>query len=317
MRISEFSSIIFNDESYKFDMSYGIRQVFCNTDKIKVCVSMDLSKNESVREVAFTLYKYNDGVQTGNIIWSGTDTTYNEFVHTDENFVVADIGKAIMALGGTGDFSLSIESETSIIESEVFKVCAVGSECLNDTLLLTYTNNRNIYDTIFVTEDVKVGGATTYEYGQVWTYKGKSSILYSFRFKGSLNTRETDFGGASEIFTSQLGYSQLLSGFKKDKYTLLMGDNWGVPTGFGRKFRNALLCSSVCLGEIMVSLAEEQSINREEIGDSYPFFRFSAKISMEYDEWGVGSRDLPIIYLTNNAENKLLTSNSYVKLKQN
>ena len=97
--------------------------------------------------------------------------------------------------------------------------------------------------------------------------------------------RDTEFGLDSEIFEDQFSYSRLLSGFKKDKFSLVAGDNWGVTNGMGRLFRNALSCSETFLDGERISLADGE-IEREEIGDTYPMFRFVAKISKEHDMFG-------------------------------
>ena len=160
-------------------------------------------------------------------------------------------------------------------------VCDEESECLKDTLLLTYSNKRNVFDTIFR----KATAKTTAFGGNSWVYKDYENIYYGFRFKGSIVHRDTEFGLDSEIFEDQFSYSRLLSGFKKDKFSLVAGDNWGVTNGMGRLFRNALSCSDTFLDGERISLADGE-IEREEIGDTYPMFRFVAKISKEHDMFG-------------------------------
>ena len=291
MRISEFSSLVFNDESYKFDQNYGIMQVFGQDDPVKVCVAIDPLAGD----------KWGDDVQVLFIVKNLATDAYSEYVYGDTgtitspnapSYCVADVMAMLKDNWTEGDkvapgkYSLTIRRKVSVEEeykelSAEFMVCDEESECLKDTLLLTYSNKRNVFDTIFR----KATAKTTAFDGNSWVYKDYENIYYGFRFKGSIVHRDTEFGLDSEIFEDQFSYSRLLSGFKKDKFSLVAGDNWGVTNGMGRLFRNALSCSDTFLDGERISLADGE-IEREEIGDTYPMFRFVAKISKEHDMFG-------------------------------
>ena len=288
MRISEFSSLVFNDESYKFDQNYGIMQVFGQDDPVKVCVAIDPLAGD----------KWDDDVQVLFIVKNLATDSYSEYVYGDigtitfpnaPSYCVVDVMAMLkdnwldVDKLAPGKYSLTIRRKVSGEEeykelSAEFMVCDEESECLKDTLLLTYSNKRNVFDTIFR----KATGKTTDFGGNSWIYKDYENIYYGFRFKGSIVHRDTEFGLDSEIFEDQFSYSRLLSGFKKDKFSLVAGDNWGVTNGMGRLFRNALSCSDTFLDGERISLADGE-IEREEIGDTYPMFRFVAKISKEHD----------------------------------
>ena len=291
MRISEFSSLVFNDESYKFDQNYGVMQVFGQDDPVKVCVAIDSLAGD----------KWDDDVQVLFIVKNLATDSYSEYVYGDTgtitfpnapSYCVADVMAMLKDNWTEGDkvlpgkYSLTIRRKVSVEEeykelSVEFMVCDEESECLKDTLLLTYSNKRNVFDTIFR----KATAKTTAFGGNSWVYKDYENIYYGFRFKGSIVHRDTEFGLDSEIFEDQFSYSRLLSGFKKDKFSLVAGDNWGVTNGMGRLFRNALSCSETFLDDERISLADGE-IEREEIGDTYPMFRFVAKISKEHDMFG-------------------------------
>ena len=291
MRISEFSSLVFNDESYKFDQNYGVMQVFGQDDPVKVCVAIDSLAGD----------KWDDDVQVLFIVKNLATDSYSEYVYGDTgtitfpsapSYCVADVMAMLKDNWTEGDkvapgkYSLTIRRKVSVEEeykelSAEFMVCDEESECLKDTLLLTYSNKRNVFDTIFR----KATAKTTYFDENSWVYKDYENIYYGFRFKGSIVHRDTEFGLDSEIFEDQFSYSRLLSGFKKDKFSLVAGDNWGVTNGMGRLFRNALSCSETFLDDERISLADGE-IEREEIGDTYPMFRFVAKISKEHDMFG-------------------------------
>ena len=291
MRISEFSSLVFNDESYKFDQNYGIMQVFGQDDPVKVCVAIDPLAGD----------KWDDDVQVMFIVKNLATDSYSEYVYGDigtitfpnaPSYCVVDVMAMLkdnwldVDKLAPGKYSLTIRRKVSGEEeykelSAEFMVCDEESECLKDTLLLTYSNKRNVFDTIFR----KATGKTTDFGGNSWIYKDYENIYYGFRFKGSIVHRDTEFGLDSEIFEDQFSYSRLLSGFKKDKFSLVAGDNWGVTNGMGRLFRNALSCSETFLDGERISLADGE-IEREEIGDTYPMFRFVAKISKEHDMFG-------------------------------
>lgn len=292
MRISEFSSLVFNDESYKFDQNYGIMQVFGQDDPVMVCVAIDPLAGD----------QWDDDVRVSFIVKNLATGSYSEYVYGDTgtitflsatSYCVADVMTMLKdswtdddgnVLPGKYSFTVrrkvSGEEEYKELSAE-FMVCEEDSECLKDTLLLTYSNKRNVFDTIFR----KATAKTTNFNEASWVYKEYDNIFYGFRFKGSIVHRDTEFGLDSEIFEDQFSYSRLLSGFKKDKFSLVAGDNWGVTNGMGRLFRNALSCSETFLDGERISLAEGE-IEREEIGDTYPMFRFVAKISKEHDMFG-------------------------------
>ena len=73
MRISEFSSLVFNDESYKFDQNYGIMQVFGQDDPVKVCVAIDPLAGD----------KWGDDVQVLFIVKNLATDSYSEYVYGD------------------------------------------------------------------------------------------------------------------------------------------------------------------------------------------------------------------------------------------
>ena len=314
MRISEFSSLVFNDESYKFDQNYGVMQVFGQDDPVKVCVAIDPLAGD----------KWDDDVQVLFIVKNLATDSYSEYVYGDTgtitfqnapSYCVADV----MAMLGDnwtkgdkvlpGKYSFTIRRKVSGEEeykelSAEFMVCDEESECLKDTLLLTYSNKRNVFDTIFR----KANAKTTAFDGNSWVYKDYENIYYGFRFKGSIVHRDTEFGLDSEIFEDQFSYSRLLSGFKKDKFSLVAGDNWGVTNGMGRLFRNALSCSDTFLDGERISLADGE-IEREEIGDTYPMFRFVAKISKEHDMFGKAETILNVTLLGLNNDEEVLALN--------
>lgn len=287
MRVSEFSSIVFSDESYKFDQSYGIKQVFTRRDPIKVCVAIDPNSGDQWYGDVFVEFKMRSNTSgehyTANYGDAGVQTFGNA-----PNFCVLDMNEFIEVAmhGETGEYTLTIRrTDTRTGEkkdiSGNFLYCEDGCDCLKDTMLLTYSNKRNIFDTIFRSVSAK----TSIYSANSWVYKEYSNIFYGFRFKGSIVERETEYAMESEIFEDQFSYSRLLSGFKKDKFSLTLGDNWGVSNGMGRLFRNALSCSETYLDGERISLSDGE-IEREDIGDTYPFFRFTAKISKEYDPFG-------------------------------
>lgn len=292
MRISEFSSLVFNDESYKFDQSYGVMQMFGQDDPVKVCVAIDTLSGDRWDD---------DDVRVSFIVKNLATDSRAEYVYGDTgtitlpaapSYCVADVMEMLKDNWGEDDkvlpgkYSFTVRREDTAAEeykelTAEFTVCDGESECLKDTLLLTYSNKRNVFDTIFR----KATAKTTAFNDNSWVYKDYENIYYGFRFKGSIVHRDTEFGLESEIFDDQFSYSRLLSGFKKDKFSLVAGDNWGVTNGMGRLFRNALSCSETFLDGERISLADGE-IEREEIGDTYPLFRFVAKISKEHDAFG-------------------------------
>lgn len=281
MKISEFSSLVFDQETYKFDQEMEYRQVFANTDYIKLCVCAE-SELKSEKRDNIECYLVNE---------SGVKVT-STIARRDygKNFVVFSLSNSMTPLP-LGTYTAYVTYKVNLTDETPKHIyhtdfCIQNKTYLADTICLTYYNNRNIYNTIFVDD------------------KGQYE-KYSFRFVGSLLTREATFGTKTQVFSNQEQYSQLLSGFKKDKYPLVMGDNWGVPNGWGRKFRNALICYYCFMDGNRCSLDSEQDISRESISDSYPFFRFTATIN--YEKNNSDEQDLELYkYICNNNGTKLL-----------
>ena len=279
MIVSQFSSIVFDRENYKYDQNLSYRQIFSQKDFIRLCVGVE--SGENVEDIE--CYIVSDDNLVTQIL---TKQVHGQaFITFSLSSNILDFGSYKVRLINTSTLK-GYESEFDI----------VGDTCLENTLVLTYSNTRNMYDTVFVGSD---------------GIKDDVNIYYSFRFVGSLLERANDYGISGEVFSNQDGISRTLSGFVKDQYRLIIGDNWGVPNAFGRHFRNALACNICYLNDIPISITEAASVEREEIADTYPFFRFSQNIS--YNKNIAESRKFKNYrYLCNNNKvtPKLLTSNS-------
>ena len=275
MIISQFSSIVFDRENYKYDQNLSYRQIFSQSDFIRLCVAVE--QNENVEDIECHV------VSDDNLVIQD----FTKQVH-GQSFVTFSLSSNTLDFGS---YKVRIVNVSTLkgYESE-FDI--VGDTCLENTLVLNYSNTRNMYDTLFVDS------------------KGVN-LFYSFRFVGSLLERENDYGIEGEVFSNQDGISRTLSGFVKDQYKIIIGDNWGVPNAFGRHFRNALSCNMCYLGDIPISITEAASVERENIADTYPFFRFSQNISYNKN-LAESSKLKNYRYLCNNNKitPKLLTSNS-------
>ena len=279
MIVSQFSSIVFDRENYKYDQNLSYRQIFSQKDFIRLCVGVE--SGENVEDIE--CYIVSDDNLVTQIL---TKQVHGQaFITFSLSSNILDFGSYKVRLINTSTLK-GYESEFDI----------VGDTCLENTLVLTYSNTRNMYDTVFV-----VPNGT----------KDDVNIFYSFRFVGSLLERANDYGISGEVFSNQDGISRTLSGFVKDQYKLIIGDNWGVPNAFGRHFRNALACNMCYLNDIPISITEAASVEREEIADTYPFFRFSQNISYNKNI-AESSKFKNYRYLCNNNKvtPKLLTSNS-------
>lgn len=279
MIVSQFSSIVFDRENYKYDQNLSYRQIFSQKDFIRLCVGVE--SGENVEDIE--CYIVSDDNLVTQIL---TKQVHGQaFITFSLSSNTLDFGSYKVRLINTSTLK-GYESEFDI----------VGDTCLENTLVLKYSNTRNMYDTVFVSSD---------------GIKNDVNIFYSFRFVGSLLERANDYGISGEVFSNQDGISRTLSGFVKDQYKLIIGDNWGVPNAFGRHFRNALACNMCYLNDIPISITEAASVEREEIADTYPFFRFSQNISYNKNI-AESSKFKNYRYLCNNNKitPKLLTSNS-------
>ena len=274
MIISQFSSIVFDRENYKYDQNLSYRQIFSQSDFIRLCVAVE--QNENVEDISCYV------VSDDNLVIQN----FTKQVH-GQSFVTFSLSSNTLDFGS---YKVRIVNVSTLkwYESE-FDV--VGDTCLENTLVLNYSNTRNMYDTVFIDS------------------KGVN-LFYSFRFIGSLLERDNDYGIEGEVFSNQDGISRTLSGFIKYQYKIIIGDNWGVPNAFGRHFRNVLSCNMCYLGDIPISITEAASVERENIADTYPFFRFSQNISYNKN-LAESSKLKNYRYLCNNNKitPKLLTSN--------
>lgn len=274
MEISGFSSIVFDLETYEYDCKgYGAVQQFASTDLIRVCIGANISIGEIIDDVE-VIIRNDKGEECQE--WFGTT---DAFIKSNrEDFCVLDV---IRLIEDSGNFESIIGCYVITIKYGVKEISArfsiLSPFSLKDTFEIRYTNDRNIRNTLFC-----YYGEDEFDNVSVTT---KEQIWYSFRFKGSIVDRDTSFKADVEQFTSQNGVTSLLSGFRKDVYQLCMGDNWGVPNGYGRKLANALSCNMTKINNVTFACADENLVEREEIGDSYPFFRFLSKISMNKEEW--------------------------------
>lgn len=264
MIVSEFSSIVFDRESYKYDEELEYRQVFGQEDRIVICVGIDRDAGESFGDILCTL-KNEEGISI-----PVKKDTYGQ------SFIVYSLSNLPLDYGTYTVFIIN----TQTLKGYDAEFDIIGEECLANTMILTYSDTRNKFDTIFLTPD-------------------DVQIYYSFRFNGSILERATDYGIEGAVFNDQNMRSRTLSGIIKDAFTLVVGDNYGVPNGFGRKVRNALSCNKCFLNTFPASITEATSLAREDIGSSYPFFRFTAIIN--YDNNAMQSYSLKNYrYLCNN-----------------
>ncbi len=271
MVISEFSSVVFDRENYKYDEEIDYRQMFSRKDKIRLCVGVDTRAGEKLSDI--NCYMTSDDSTPPTV---QREEYGNSFIVFSLNAGVGNIDYGTYKVNVGNLFTLKGYSAEFDIVSE---------DCLQDTMVLDYSDTRNKFDTVF-------------------RDKSNNPLFYTFRFLGSILDRSTDFGIEGAIFNDQSMQSKTLSGFIKDTYTLVVGDNNGVPNGFGRKVRNALSCNICYLNKFQASITEATSLSREDIGDSYPFFRFTAEIN--YDKSALESYNLKNFrYLCNNIKTKL------------
>lgn len=318
MYISEFSSLVFDQENYKYDQkAYDIEQLFGTNDKIRLGIYNIVSEitNDLCSNIKVEISKYNE-------ISGSFDTLGDMFLDTDypqstENprplikcvsngsYWVVDLRDMILDLTSYetkeelyGHYRVRITDTENDPDHYVGAEFCIRSDYeLENTFEIRYTNNRNIFDTVFKMKNLQTNR--------------NEAIYYSFRFVGSILKRETKYGITAVVGSDQENYSTLLSGFKKDTYKLCMGDNFGVPNGWARLLRNALSCNETYLNGTKFSLSDEQDLERENIGDYYPFFRFSVTINMEYDVYEdnkvellqvIGSNNRRIAFVTNDRE---------------
>ena len=281
MIISEFSSLVFDRENYKYDQDIEYKQVFGKQDFIRICLTLDKKGGERPVDV--------------DCILTSPDSTTLTFDRQEfgDTFIVFSLSTYGLEYG---TYNVKIINNVTLrgYESE-FDI--VSDYCLENTLVLKYSDTRNKFETIFLDD-----------FG--------TNIFYSFRFVGSILERDTDYGIEGAVFKDQNMRSRTLSGFVNNTYKLIVGDNFGVPNGFGRHVRNALSCNKCYLNGLPVSITEASSLDREAIADTFPFFRFS--MSINYNKNVLESNKLKNYrYLCNNNKQKLLFNNDSKFIKTN
>lgn len=132
---------------------------------------------------------------------------------------------------------------------------------IDNTILITATNETNLFNTIFTSEQ-------------------EESFLFRFRIEGGFMPGEINFQVDSENFRDQRYSNYQLSADPYKTKTLTIGNGFGAPNWVAEKVNLLLSCSEVYINGVLHSRVEGASPEVNELGNRY-YPKYVYKIELE------------------------------------
>jgi hypothetical protein len=254
--ISEFSSLNFRkDWKLSFQQNVDYIPKFLPTDNIQV--------QYVVKD--FTLNPYLKNICTGEVKQlSPVLLLENE----SEKCYQLTINNSSISSDTEFNLYFASDQDGEKIKDANFCVCTE----LPDTILLEYTNRKNVYETIFDGID-----------------------RFLFRVEGAFLPQEISFENNTEEFRDQRYVSKILSSTAFEKKTLTLGGGMGVPNWVARKINLIFSLSSVHVEGTPMVRSGGGAVELTEIGKYYPLYIY--KIVLEDGEDNEDTGDGIIEYL--------------------
>lgn len=254
--ISEFSSLNFRkDWKLSFQQNVDYIPKFLPTDNIQV--------QYVVKD--FTLNPYLKNICTGEVKQlSPVLLLENE----SEKCYQLTINNSSISSDTEFNLYFASDQDGEKIKDANFCVCTE----LPDTILLEYTNRKNVYETIFDGID-----------------------RFLFRVEGAFLPQEISFENNTEEFRDQRYVSKILSSTAFEKKTLTLGGGMGVPNWVARKINLIFSLSSVHVEGTPMVRSDGGAVELTEIGKYYPLYIY--KIVLEDGEDNEDTGDGIIEYL--------------------
>jgi hypothetical protein len=254
--ISEFSSLNFRkDWKLSFQQNVDYIPKFLPTDNIQV--------QYVVKD--FTLTPYLKNICTGEV----QQLSPVLLLETEsEKCYQLTINNSSISSDAEFNLYFASDQDGEKIKDANFCVCTE----LPDTILLEYTNRKNVYETIFDGID-----------------------RFLFRVEGAFLPQEISFENNTEEFRDQRYVSKILSSTAFEKKTLTLGGGMGVPNWVARKINLIFSLSSVHVEGNPMVRSEGGAVELTEIGKYYPLYIY--KIVLEDGEDNEDTGDGIIEYL--------------------
>ena len=254
--ISEFSSLNFRkDWKLSFQQNVDYIPKFLPTDNIQV--------QYVVKD--FTLTPYLKNICTGEV----QQLSPVLLIETEsEKCYQLTINNSSISSDTEFNLYFAANQDGEKIKDANFCVCTE----LPDTILLEYTNRKNVYETIFDGID-----------------------RFLFRVEGAFLPQEISFENNTEEFRDQRYVSKILSSTAFEKKTLTLGGGMGVPNWVARKINLIFSLSSVHVEGNPMVRSDGGAVELTEIGKYYPLYIY--KIVLEDGEDNEDTGDGIIEYL--------------------
>lgn len=254
--ISEFSSLNFRkDWKLSFQQNVDYIPKFLPTDNIQV--------QYVVKD--FTLTPYLKNICTGEV----QQLSPVLLLETEsEKCYQLTINNSSISSDTEFNLYFASDQDGEKIKDANFCVCTE----LPDTILLEYTNRKNVYETIFDGID-----------------------RFLFRVEGAFLPQEISFENNTEEFRDQRYVSKILSSTAFEKKTLTLGGGMGVPNWVARKINLIFSLSSVHVEGTPMVRSDGGAVELTEIGKYYPLYIY--KIVLEDGEDNEDTGDGIIEYL--------------------
>lgn len=238
--ISKFSSLDFSTEKdISFMQNVKYAQIFGKNDEITIQLSRPADK-----EVEVSLINLNTGETT-------VITGYSQLIEDDTNILNYSFSTKEI-----GCFQLLIKQLTpreKEISSAYFQVKEYSE--LRDTILFTYSNNKNIFDTLFV--------------GETYTF-------FNYRIKGGFLPSGISFKADTENFKDQSYSPVQLSAFPYKTKSLTVGDALGVPYWVAEKINLIFSLTDILINAVPHVRSDGSVPELTEVGDRfYPLYVYN------------------------------------------
>lgn len=242
IHISKFSTLNFEPENRK---SWEDQVDYCQklhyNDAILLQFAADSGETFS--------YSLVNSIGTIVRLGSFTDTVLNSYIKMHE-----------LTLSGLAQDIYTLQIYQTTVQPLLVATSSpfIITDSVENMALLTYTNQINEYDTIFINGTVRV---------------------FNFRFEGGFLNDDTKYMVEANSFRNQYQENRQLYQMPYKTQILTIGNAFGVPDWVAEKINFIFCCSNVYLNRVKHVRSEKEVPVRSIISEGYPFSNF--KLTLE------------------------------------
>lgn len=271
IHISKFSSLNFENENRKDfeDKVYYAQKVYVN-DPIYIQFVADASQTYSYG----VINSFGTIVKSGLFAVTSINSSYNVLEVEIDNLPVDAFYQFQI-------YDTTDRTTLLIAQSSTFFV----TDDTSGTVLLTYTNETNDYDTVFINSTVRI---------------------FNFRFEGGIMNQGNKYLVEGNSFRNQ--YQEMRQLYQQPYKTsvLTIGSAKGVPDWVAEKVNLIFCLSNVYIDYQKYVRSEKEVPERSTIVEKYPFFNFNLVVESQSQFFTTSEQLFTAEWIK---ENSFLTSN--------